>query len=85
MCRIAAALAEIFAEAPEGDLPLRPAEVAERAGVPRQIAAEILKALAERGYMECVKTARGLMCAVPQSSPLRSASRDEIYGVLEAL
>jgi hypothetical protein len=85
LCRIAAALAEIFAEALRGDVLLRPADVAERAGVPRQVAAEVLKALAERGYMECVRTARGLTCAAPPGSPLRSASREEIYGILEAL
>jgi sugar-specific transcriptional regulator TrmB len=84
LCRIATALAEIFA-AREGDLTLRPSDVAERAEVPRQIAAEVLKALAERGYMTCVKTARGLRCAVPRSSPLRSASREEIYSALETL
>jgi len=82
LCRIATALAEALAE---GEPALRPSEVAERAGVPRQVVAEVFKALAERGYMECVKTARGLRCAVPRSSPLRSASREEIYGVLETL
>jgi hypothetical protein len=83
LCRIAAALAEIFSQTQEGPLSLRPTEVAERAAVPRQIAAEILKALAGRGYMECVKTARGLTCIVPPGSPLRSASCEEIYGILE--
>jgi hypothetical protein len=68
LCRIAAALAEIFAEAQAEGLLLRPTEVAKRAKVPRQVVGEVFKALARRGYMECVKTARGLRCAVPLGS-----------------
>jgi sugar-specific transcriptional regulator TrmB len=82
--RIAAALAEIFSQARE-ELLLRPVDVEKKAGVPRQVVAEVFKSLAERGYMECVKTARGLRCAVPRGSPLRTASREEIYNILETL
>jgi sugar-specific transcriptional regulator TrmB len=85
LCRIAAALAEIFSQTQEEPLSLRPGEVAKRANVPHQIVGEVFKALAERGYMECVRTARGLTCAVPPGSPLRSASREEVYRLLEAL
>jgi hypothetical protein len=85
LCRIAAALAEVLSRAQEGPLLLRPIDVAERAEAPRRVVGEVLKALAERGYMECVKTARGLLCAVPPGSPLRSASREEIYSILEPL
>ncbi len=57
LCRIAAALAEVFSQTQEG--PLRPIDVAKRAGVPRQVVGEVFKALAEKGYVERVKTAGG--------------------------
>jgi hypothetical protein len=85
LCRIAAALAEVFSQTQEGPLSLRPTDVAKRAMVPRQVVGEVFKALAERGYMECVKTARGLTCVVPQGSPLRSADRGEVCRILETL
>ena len=84
MCRVAAALAEILSDARE-ELVLRPIDLAKRAKVPHQVVGEVFKALAERGYMECIRTARGLACAVPRGSPLRSAGYEDIYGILEAL
>jgi len=59
--------------------------LAKRAKVPCQVVGEVFKALAERGYMECVRTPRGLACAVPRGSLLRSAGREDICGILGAL
>jgi hypothetical protein len=59
-----------------------PSEVAKKAQVSQQEVGEVFRALAERGYMECVKTER--RCAVMRSSPLWSEN-EKIYSILETL
>ncbi len=83
LCRIDAALAEVSAEA-RGGAPLRPVDVARRAKAPCRWRG-LQGAGGEGVHGVCVKTARGLTYAVPQGPPLRTASREEIYGILEAL
>ena len=85
LCRLAAVLAEAFAEAQGNSISLYPSEVAKKAQVSQQVVGEIFRALAERGYMECVKTDRRMRCVVTRSSPLWSAEHDKIYNILETL
>jgi len=85
LCRLAAVLAEAFAEALGNSLSLYPSEVAKKAQVSQQVVGEIFRALAERGYMECVKTDRRMRCVVTRGSPLWSAEHDKIYNILETL
>ena len=85
LCRLAAVLAEAFAEAQGNSLSLYPSEVAKKAQVSQQVVGEVFRALAERGYMECVKTDRRMRCVVTRSSPLWSAEHDKIYNILETL
>ena len=85
LCRLAAVLAEAFAEAQGNSISLYPSEVAKKAQVSQQVVGEIFRALAERGYMECVKTDRRMRCVVTRSSPLWSAEHEKIYNILETL
>jgi DNA-binding MarR family transcriptional regulator len=85
LCRLAAVLAEAFAEAQGNSISLYPSEVAKKAQVSQQVVGEIFRALAERGYMECVKTERRMRCVVTRSSPLWSAEHEKIYNILETL
>jgi hypothetical protein len=85
LCRLAAVLAEAFAEAQGNTLSLYPSEVAKKAQVSQQVVGEVFRALAERGYMECIKTERRMRCVVMRSSPLWSTEYDKIYNILETL
>jgi predicted transcriptional regulator len=85
LCRLAAVLAEAFAGAQGNSLSLHPSEVAKKAQVSQQVVGEIFRALAERGYMQCVKTDRRTRCVVTRGSPLWSAEHEKIYGILETL
>ncbi len=85
LCRLAAVLAEAFAEAQGNSLSLYPSEVAKKAQVSQQVVGEVFRALAERGYMQCVKTDRRMRCVVTRSSPLWSAEHEKIYNILETL
>ena len=85
LCRLAAVLAETFAAAQGNYLSLYPSEVAKRAQVSQQVVGEVFRALAERGYMQCVKTDRRMRCVVTRGSPLWSAEHEEIYSILETL
>ncbi len=85
MCRLAAVLAEAFAEAQGNSLSLYPSEVAKKAQVSQQVVGQVFRALAERGYMQCVKTDRRMRCVVTRSSPLWSAEHEKIYNILETL
>jgi len=85
LCRLAAVLAEAFAEAQGNSLSLYPSEVAKKAQVSQQVVGEVFRALAERGYMQCVKTDRRMRCVVTRSSPLWSTEHDKIYNILETL
>lgn len=85
LCRLAAVLAEAFAEAQGNILSLYPSEVAKKAQVSQQVVGEVFRALAEKGYMECVKTDRRMRCVVTRSSPLWSAEHEKIYNILETL
>jgi predicted transcriptional regulator len=85
LCRLAAVLAEAFADAQGNSLSLYPSEVAKKAQVSQQVVGEIFRALAERGYMQCVKTDRRTRCVVTRSSPLWSTEHDKIYSILETL
>ncbi|MFZ8840980.1 MAG: hypothetical protein ACO2PM_19095 [Pyrobaculum sp.] len=85
LCRLAAVLAEAFAEAQGNSLSLYPSEVAKRAQVSQQVVGEVFRALAERGYMQCVKTDRRMRCVVTRESPLWSAEHEKIYSILETL
>jgi predicted transcriptional regulator len=85
LCRLAAVLAEAFAEAQGNSLSLYPSEVAKKAQVSQQVVGEVFRALAERGYMQCVKTDRRMRCVVTRGSPLWSAEHEKIYRILETL
>jgi hypothetical protein len=85
LCRLATVLAETFAEAQGNTLSLYPSEVAKKAQVSQQVVGEVFRALAERGYMECIKTDRRMRCVVTRSSPLWSTEYDKIYSILETL
>ena len=85
LCRLAAVLAEAFAEAQGNTLSLYPSEVAKKAQVSQQVVGEVFRALAEKGYMECIKTDRRMRCVVTRSSPLWSAEHEKIYNILETL
>jgi predicted transcriptional regulator len=85
LCRLAAVLAETFAAAQGNSLSLYPSEVAKKAQVSQQVVGEVFRALAEKGYMECIKTDRRMRCVVTRSSPLWSAEHEKIYNILETL
>ena len=85
LCRLAAVLAETFAAAQGNSLSLYPSEVAKKAHVSQQVVGEVFRALAEKGYMECIKTDRRMRCVVTRSSPLWSAEHDKIFSILETL
>ena len=85
LCRLAAVLAETFAAAQGNSLSLCPSEVAKKAQVSQQVVGEVFRALAERGYMQCVKTDRRMRCVVTRGSPLWSAEHEKIYNILETL
>jgi len=85
LCRLAAVLAETFAETQGNCLSLYPSEVAKKAQVSQQVVGQVFRALAERGYMECVKTDRRMRCIVTRRSPLWSTEYDKIYSILETL
>jgi hypothetical protein len=85
LCRLATVLAEVFKEAQGNAVSLHPSQVAKEAQVPQQVVGEVFKALAERGYMTCVKTERKMRCTVTRSSPLWTTDNEKIYSILEAL
>jgi hypothetical protein len=85
LCRLAAVLAEAFAEAQGNSLSLYSSEVAKKAQVSQQVVGQVFRALAEKGYMECVKTERRMRCVVTRSSPLWSTEHEKIYNILETL
>jgi len=85
LCRLAAVLAETLAEAQGNSLSLYPSEVAKKAQVSQQVVGQVFRALAEKGYMQCVKTDRRMRCVVTRGSPLWSTEHDEIYNILETL
>ncbi len=85
LCRLAAVLAEAFAETQGNSLSLYPSEVAKKAQVSQQVVGQVFRALAEKGYMECVKTERRMRCVVTRSSPLWSTEHEKIYNILETL
>jgi predicted transcriptional regulator len=85
LCRLAAVLAETFAKAQGNTLSLYPSEVAKKAQVSQQVVGEVFRALAERGYIQCVKTDRRMRCVVTRSSPLWSTEHEKIYNILETL
>jgi predicted transcriptional regulator len=85
LCRLAAVLAEAFAEAQGNSLSLYPSEVAKKAQVSQQVVGQVFRALAEKGYMECLKTERRMRCVVTRSSPLWSTEHEKIYNILETL
>jgi len=70
LCRLATVLAEAFAEAQGNSISLYPSEVAQKAQVSQQVVGEVFRALAERGYMECIKTDRRMRCVVTRGFPL---------------
>jgi hypothetical protein len=82
---MAAVLAETFAEAQGNSLSLYPSEVAKKAQVSQQVVGQVFRALAERGYMQCVKADRRMRCVVTRGSPLWSTEYDKIYNILETL
>jgi len=85
LCRLAAVLAETFAETQGNYLSLYPSEVAKKAQVSQQVVGQVFRALAEKGYMQCVKTDRRMRCVVTRGSPLWSTEHDKIYSILETL
>ncbi|AFA39483.1 hypothetical protein Pogu_1456 [Pyrobaculum oguniense TE7] len=84
-CRLALALAERFAQAQGNAVSLTPSEVADEADIPPVVVSEFLKALAQRGYVECRQIGRKLRCTVLRSSPLWSADPAKIAELLERL
>lgn len=86
LCKIAKALAEFFVNAQGSAISLYPSEVAAKSGVPQQIVGEVFRALASRGYMECVRYSyRKVRCTVSRNSPLWTADSRSIYQILEDL